>query len=648
MILPAQMERQRTASWDEIVEQTSNGTHRPIILVEPKGEYGVEIQNGIKTRAEQIANLVGDQEVREEIDATTDHAWLVVLGYFAQALELIAKLEEVEIDQRTGPDCGPQTKVIEFLTGILGGIEYLQDLNESDDPIAKDKTVAEAWGQEVFVHYSGVSRTLSAADEPTLSDVVEALQTVSRPFIDAAVVETLRREGELVVDVDLTGREVSSNSTDYSDAEFGWMGDEVGKGYQAAVTSMVCERWNRLMLTLQRYSGRTLSAECLQAAVRDVEQLLGVRPRRRVELVQERRRELSARIHEAQMKVERVRKEEKVLLQRIREAQAEAEVLRHTIADLEATYQAEGRQERPHSRLAKARRKLTSARRREQRAWRDLKKRQRRRDDHQRKMNSLQEQLIDLDEWLNYLETDDQSNLNPVSIVLRIDAGFSTGPNLTWLIEMGYIVRTKAHHGGTANSLRQRVAPNDTWTRIGRNAEAIYMGDYFQNDCPYPLQAMLVRYHLPEEIHHTALFYYGEAPPPPLPEWFAQYNARQTIEAGIKEGKGVLTLKRHLVRSPIGMQLQEQFALFGANFVRWAAAWVKDMLRQANRSFSVALDQVKTLVRIASRARARWVRNALGHTLIFDENGPYAGTVICLSGQVAVQLALQIFKFAPT
>ncbi len=33
-----------------------------------------------------------------------------------------------------------------------------------------------------------------------------------------------------------------------------------------------------------------------------------------------------------------------------------------------------------------------------------------------------------------------------------------------------------------------------------------------------------------------------------------------------------------------------------------------------------------------SRARARWVRNDFGHTLIFDESGPYAGTVTCLSG----------------
>ena len=110
----------------------------------------------------------------------------------------------------------------------------------------------------------------------------------------------------------------------------------------------------------------------------------------------------------------------------------------------------------------------------------------------------------------------------------------------------------------------------------------------------------------------------------------------------------MFTLKRHLVRSPYGMQIQEQFALFAANFVRWAAAWVKDCLREANGRFITALDQVKTLVKTVSRARARWVRNVHGHTLIFSEKGPFAGTVLCLSGQVAVQLTLPLFKFAPS
>ena len=232
--------------------------------------------------AQRMAQLIGERVVGEAIDATTDHAWLIVLGYVAQALGLVTGLERVPIKQRKGRGCGPQTKLIEFLAGILGGIEYLQDLNKSDNPIAKDATVVEAWNQAAFVHYSGVSRTLDAAEEETLLAVVEVLQAVSRPFIDAAVMETMRQEGQLVIDVDLTGRKVSPTSTDYAAASFGWMDDGISKGYQAAMTSLVCTRWKRLMLTLQRYTGRTSSAECLQAAVQGVEQLLGIRPRRRV------------------------------------------------------------------------------------------------------------------------------------------------------------------------------------------------------------------------------------------------------------------------------------------------------------------------------------------------------------------------------
>jgi hypothetical protein len=561
---------------------------------------------------------------------------------------LVSELAKVPIEQRKGRDHTPQKKLIEFLVGILGGIEYLQDLNLAQQPIAKDPTVAKAWAQAIFTHYSGVSRTLDASDESTLTAVIEALRSISRPFIDAAVLETIKQYGRLTVDVDLTGREVSSTSTDYPDADFGWMDDGVSKGYQAAVTSLVCERWTRLMLTLQRYAGRTKSAACLQEAVQQVEHLLGVRPKRRVWLIGERRHQIQERMQHLEKVQGRTREAENRLWHRIREARAEIQTLQSMVQRLDAEYQAQERQERLHCKLAKARRRLVSTQKREQCAWRDLRKKQRKADEQQCKLSELQEELLSLDEWLAYLETDNMANPNPVPIVLRIDAGFSTGPNLAWLIEMGYTVLTKAHHGSTTHSLRQCLSPQTEWTCVGANAEAVHMGGYEHHDCPYLLQAMLVRYHLPDEMRYTTLFYYDENAPPPLPAWFARYNGRQTIEAGIKETKSVFTLKRHLVRSPVGMQIQEQFALFGANLIRWAAAWVKDMLRQVNHNFTVALDQVKTLARIASRARARWVCNRLGHTLIFDENGPFAGTIIRLSGQVTFQLVLPLFNFVPT
>jgi hypothetical protein len=642
--------RRALPTWDNSLEDALAGVSVQVIpLVSWREVNEVPVMlNRPNPKACRIAELVGDQEIGEAIDATTEHAWLVVLGHLARVLGLVTGLEEVPIGQRKGPKHTPQSKVIEFLVGILGGIDYLQDFNRGSHPIATDPTIAKAWAQDLFAHYSGVSRTLEAANEETLATVVDVLRMVSRPFVEAAVLEAIKQRGQLIVDVDLTGREVSPTSIDYPDADFGWMDDEVSKGYQAAVTSLVCERWRRLMLTLQRYAGRSLSADCLQAAVKEVEEVLGVRPRRRVELVQARRQEVVAHMDRLQARLDRNRQAEERLWARIREARAEAQVYQREVAHLEAEYQAQGRQERPHSRLAKMRRKLASAQKREARAWRDLKQVQRRIANQQRKMTVWQDTLLALDEWLAYLDADNRATPNPVSIVLRIDAGFSTGPNLAWLIEMGYTVLTKAHHSGTAHSLRRRLPAQPDWTRVGRNAEAVAMGDYYQNDCPYPLQAMLVRYHLPDETRYTTLFYYDEAPPPALPAWFAGYNGRQTIEAGIKEGKAVFTLKRHLVRSPVGMQLQEQFALFAANFVRWAAAWVKDMLRQANANFVAALGQVKTLVRIVSHVRARWVRNALGNTLIFDEAGPFAGTMVRLTGQLAVQLTLPLFNFVPS
>jgi hypothetical protein len=599
--------------------------------------------------AQVMAEIVGNREVDEVLDASTDHAWLVVLGHFAQALGVVRELLKVPLAQRQGPDeVAPQTKLIEFLVGILGGIGSLQELNQGAQPIASDPTVAEAWGQKLFRHYSQVSRSLEAADEQTLAGVIEVLRTVSAPFIQAAVLETLKQRGQLTLDVDLTGREVSPTSTDYPEADFGWMDDAVSKGYQAAITSLVCERWGRLLLTLQRYPGRTLSAECLQAAVTEVEAVLQVRPRRRVELVQGRRQELVSQMNHLQDQLAENQGQQQRRWADLRLIKQEIKQLQAEVSQLAATYQANNWTERPHSQLAKRRHALASAQKRESRAWRDLDKKQAQATRWQQHLTQFQEQLLALDEWVAYLEADNSANPNPVTLVVRIDAGFSTGPNLTWLIEMGYTVLTKAHHSHSTDRLRRRLPPQPVWTPVGKNAEAIAMGEYYQNECPYPLQAMLVRYHLLAKIRYTSLLYYGEAPPPTLPDWFKGYNARQTLEAGIKQEKEVFTLKRHLVRSPIGMPLQEQFALFGANFVRWAAAWVKDLLAQTNHNFKTALDQVKTLVHIVSRTRARWVRNAVGNTLIFDQPGPFAGTVIRLSGWVAVQLPLRLFNFVPS
>ncbi len=67
--------------------------------------------------------------------------------------------------------------------------------------------------------------------------MIEALRAVSQPY-KIAISETLSESEFLTIDLDLTGRHVSPNSSDYPEASFGYMANEISKGYQAAVTSL--------------------------------------------------------------------------------------------------------------------------------------------------------------------------------------------------------------------------------------------------------------------------------------------------------------------------------------------------------------------------------------------------------------------------
>jgi hypothetical protein len=229
-----------------------------------------------------------------------------------------------------------------------------------------------------------------------------------------------------------------------------------------------------------------------------------------------------------------------------------------------------------------------------------------------------------------------------------VDAGFSTGENLAWLIEAGYAVVTKAHSGHTTTRLRRKVSLDAVWSVVGGNADAVGLGPQHLTDCPYEVDVLLVRYQVPAGERWTALLYYAEVPPPVcLAVWFQMYNARQIMEAGIKEQKGVFTMRRPLVRSRIGLQVQEQFSVFAANFVRWAAQWAREQtLEQATGRLQQALMETKTLVRVVGRTRARFIQRAGGCALVFDAAGPFVGSVLIFAGQVAYQQVLPLFHSA--
>ncbi len=111
----------------------------------------VMIQAGPLYQAERIAGLVGQCDVGQAVDATTDHALLVVLGEYARHLGLIERLEAVPVEQRQGK-YSPQSKLIELLVAVLGGLENLEDLNKAAHPLVHDQAVITSWGQTGFAH----------------------------------------------------------------------------------------------------------------------------------------------------------------------------------------------------------------------------------------------------------------------------------------------------------------------------------------------------------------------------------------------------------------------------------------------------------------------------------------------------------------
>ena len=220
-----------------------------------------------------------------EISQTlTQHAMLVVWGLYAQHIRLVEALEQVQLSQKRRTHT-PQTKVLEFLVAILAGLPHLQDISRSAHPLDQDAATAEAWAQAAWADYSGVSRTLQQLSDEEVSALVAAVERISQPFIDREVERALATAGYLVYDADLTGRPVSSTSTSYPDTAFGYMGDTIRLGYQAALVSLHSPTFGRLWLANQLHPGDTVSSTQAQALVTAAEQRTGRRPRRRTELV---------------------------------------------------------------------------------------------------------------------------------------------------------------------------------------------------------------------------------------------------------------------------------------------------------------------------------------------------------------------------
>src|SRR2546422_10414960 len=217
----------------------------------------------------------------------TQHAFLVAWGWFAEHIGLIQKLQALSLKQKHYHHW-PQTKVLEFLVAILAGLQHLQDISLAAHPLDKDQAVAQAWQQPAWADYSGVSRTLSGLSWDEVKQIVQVLEQVSQPAINAEL-QVLRAQGNrLRMDGDLTGIPVSNTSRTYPHAAFGHMDDEIRLGYQAGVVSLESPTYGRLWLSVAHHPGDTVSCTQAEALVLAAEACLKRQPRRRTELLRQR------------------------------------------------------------------------------------------------------------------------------------------------------------------------------------------------------------------------------------------------------------------------------------------------------------------------------------------------------------------------
>jgi hypothetical protein len=122
-----------------------------------------------------------------------------------------------------------------------------------------------------------------------------------------------------------------------------------------------------------------------------------------------------------------------------------------------------------------------------------------------------------------------------------------------------------------------------------------------------------------------------------------------TNEPGKREqlhpGKQAFRMHFLKVRSEAAIFLQEHFAAFAANLVRWAACWLQEQYVQTpaeGQRLSGA--GVKDLVQVAAHTSAWVIWQPDGCLLKFTDHSIFAGTSLQVNKGWTLQLPLPLFK----
>jgi hypothetical protein len=375
--------------------------------------------------------------------------------------------------------------------------------------------------------------------------------------------------------------------------------------------------------------------------VQAAEARTGLRPRRRTELVAGRLATAEAAYAAADERHRQSYDDLRELEDKERNVTWELSKWRSQVAELTAEYTQAQRQPTPHCRLTRAQDKVATYADRLPRVQQAREKAQQRLLRHRRKLDEASAEVERLRAHHGQLLADNAVNDHPVKVIFRLDSGFASRENIAWLIEMGYDIYTKARSTQMPSLFEAAARPECDWLRVGGNAYlTAWANTTVDGSFIYPLNVALARYTTGDTMRHAFLLHYGDDDVMhDLDGWFHTYNGRQTIEAGIKEGKNVFQMHHLKVRTSQALRLQEHCASFAANFVRFATLWLAE---QQDVGAPLATSSVKHMVQVCAHTSAWVQRKGDVWLLTFAEHSFYAGRSLRI-GFGAVQLPLPLF-----
>lgn len=534
--------------------------------------------------------------------APTDHARLILDGYFAKRIGLLTALKELDLSGKTVCH-SPQDHLVTALVNVLAGHHQLQQISRGNSPLRGDLALARAWDQQQFPEVSGVCRRLHALDWSQAQAVREHLHRVFAPYIAQCVSRTFSRDQRLVVDWDLTPKQITTEAHSDPFAAYGHMEDGVGKGYQWAEAVLRGMGPNGCVRAVSLGGflcpGNAHPDSCLERLRLVTERALG-RPRRRPELLQ-------IRLTEAQTQQER-RQESVVALQARLRAQEQRAQTRQS--QLQAINQRQtGRRPQQQVLLARDGRARQACQKSLAAGHRQLVSVQARLVAAERALAEAKEATSALRARLARLEADnaalEESHQRGVGIEVILDSQFGGSKLMAILREEGYELTTKAISPATMARLRRRERQGENlfgpWKPVSANAEVAECLETSYANCPYPWRLLGYRKHLASSASRPAKTSYAlfltsiPAQERGAQETVQHYHLRGgTAELLNRQAKSNLGFRGHRLRHAPGLDVLGQFVFAGLNFVPWLAdtVWTESGTEAGERPGLAVLTQM--------------------------------------------------------